>query len=79
MHTLMPYLDARLGYLSVSIFTTLTFPFISSAIPCARMRGSKHALRPLRRIFRLLHMPWQDSPACLHCQMSLLMHQESSP
>ena len=33
-NTLMPYLEAIFGYLSVSIFTTLTFPFISSAIPC---------------------------------------------
>ena len=34
--TLTPYLEAILGYLSVSIFTTLTLPFISSAIPCSK-------------------------------------------
>ncbi len=32
-YTLMPYREAMLGYLSVSIFTTLTFPFISFEIP----------------------------------------------
>lgn len=32
-YTLMPYREAMLGYLSVSIFTTLIFPFISFEIP----------------------------------------------
>ena len=43
--TLMPYLEAILGYLSVSIFTTLTLPFISSAIPCSRLCVQYASLR----------------------------------
>lgn len=64
--TLMPYLEAILGYLSVSIFTTLTFPFISSAIPCSK-QSSVLICRQRKTITQPCCMPTQapDLPEVL--------------